>query len=261
MNCAEYRTAIQELVDGTLPPHGAKDAPRGPRLGPIRQAELQQHLDACAACRALAADLQQIRNRAGTLDRPAPPDGVWLQVAGRLRQEGRVQPPPMPIARRSRTAMLAIAAGLIVAIGASLVLLLPFLQQGTQTPPATETAGAGNAPEPEAVDSIEDHFRLAEQHMQTGIAKLEEAARANESVIDAQTAAMLKKNLEMIDQAIAESRAALKAEPQSTIARDSLFNALRRKVALLQDTVALMNEMRQGDAAGAAQVLEGVNKS
>ena len=59
----------------------------------------------------------------------------------------------------------------------------------------------------------------------------------------------------------AESRAALKSEPQSTVARDSLFNALRRKVAVLQDTISLMNEMRKGDAAGAAQVLEGVNKS
>jgi hypothetical protein len=97
--------------------------------------------------------------------------------------------------------------------------------------------------------------------MQTGIAKLEETAKAGETVIDVQTAAMLKKNLELIDQAIAESRAALKAEPQSTVARDSLFNALRRKVSLLQDTVALMNEMRKGNAAGAAQVIEGVNKS
>jgi hypothetical protein len=253
MNCSRYTQAIQELVDGTL--------------GAIRKAELQQHLDQCAACRALVADLQQIRDLAGRLDRPAPPDGVWLQVAGHLRQEGRVQPPPALKTRSSRTALIAIAAGLLVAIGATLVLLLPLLDSrgdpggGNTQASGTSTPVGGNAAGDEPVQSIEDHFRLAEQHMQTGIAKLEAAAKADESAIDAQTAAMLKKNLEMIDQAIAESRAALKAEPQSTIARDSLFNALRRKVALLQDTVALMNEMRQGDAAGAAQVLEGANKS
>jgi hypothetical protein len=245
MNCARYTTSIQELVDGTL--------------GAIRRAELQQHLDGCADCRALLADLQQIHDLAGTLDRPAPPDGVWLQIAGRLRQAGRVQPPPVEPARHSRYALLGIAAGLVAAIGASLVLLLPFLRGGTEQPPAQ--AAAGNAAGDEAVQSIEDHFRLADQHMQAGIAKLEEAARAEDTSIDPQTAAMLKKNLEMIDQAIAESRAALKAEPQSTIARDSLFNALRRKVGLLQDTLALMNEMRQGDAAGAAQAIEGINKS
>lgn len=246
MNCSRHRQAIQELVDGAL--------------GPIRRAELEQHLDQCAACRALLADLEQIRDAAGSLDRPAPPHGVWLQIAGRLRQEGRVQPPPPLVrARASRAPLFAIAAGLLLAIGTSLVLLLPYLRGGTGSQDATAAGGSAVAEPP--VQTIEDHFRLAEQHMQTGIAKLEAAAKVDESVIDPQTAAMLKKNLEMIDQAIAESRAALKAEPQSTIARDSLFNALRRKVALLQDTIALMNEMRQGDAAGAAQVLEGANKS
>lgn len=246
MNCSRHRQAIQELVDGTL--------------GAIRRAELEQHLEQCASCRAFRADLQQIHDVAASLDRPAPPQGVWLQIAGRLRQEGRVQLPPPPARpRAARLPVLALAAGLLLAIGTSLVLLLPYLRGDTPAP--ASSAAADTAPAEQPVQSIEDHFRLAEQHMQTGIAKLEAAAKVDESVIDPQTAAMLKKNLEMIDQAIAESRAALKAEPQSTIARDSLFNALRRKVALLQDTIALMNEMRQGDAAGAAQVLEGANKS
>ena len=72
---------------------------------------------------------------------------------------------------------------------------------------------------------------------------------------------MLQKNLHVIDAAIAESRAALRTEPQSAPARDSLFDALKRKVALLQDTIALMNEMRKGNAAGAAQIIEGASKS
>jgi hypothetical protein len=72
---------------------------------------------------------------------------------------------------------------------------------------------------------------------------------------------MLQKNLQVIDQSIAESRAALRQEPQRAPARDSLFEALRRKVMLLQDTIALMNEMRKGDSRGAAQVVEGINKS
>jgi len=245
-----YAQDLQDYVDGTL--------------GAIRSAELQQHLEQCALCRAALADLQHIHDLASTLDQPAPPDGVWLQVVGRLRQEGRVQaPPPVQTVRRSRTALLAIAAGLLVTVGASLTVLLPMFNGAPETeqaatqpaPPNSEAGDSGDA------QSIEDHFRIAEQHMQTGIAKLEEAAKAQESEIDAQTAAMLRKNLELIDQAIAESRAALKAEPQSTIARDSLFNALRRKVTLLQETVALMNEMRKGDAAGAAQLIDGINKS
>lgn len=250
MNCTRHRQAIQELLDSSL--------------GAIRRGELEAHLEVCAACRTLLADLQQIHDLAPSLQEAAPPPGVWLQVAGRLRQEGRVQPPPPLVRPRgTRTAMLAIAASLVAIVGASLFALLPYLRLDPATPSPADQAGAapGNTAAADPVQSIEDHFRLAEQHMQAGIAKLEDAARANESAIDAQTAAMLRKNLEMIDQAIAESRAALRAEPQSTIARDSLFNALRRKLALLQDTVALMNEMRKGDAAGAAQLIDGANKS
>jgi hypothetical protein len=243
MTCSQYRDAIQELVDGTL--------------GPIRRAELQLHLDECGVCRALVGDLQQIRSMAESLAPLAPPDGVWLQIAGRLRQEGRVQSPPAPtvLAGRRHT-VLAIAAGLLLAVGASLVALLPMLRS---EPPATQTGAGTGTTATEAVQSVEEDFRLAEEHLQRGIAKLEEAARGDEAVFDAQTAATLKKNLDVIDQAIAESRAALRAEPQSVIARDSLFTALRRKVALLQDTIALMNEMRQGDAAGAARIVGGAN--
>ena len=261
MQCSQYRESIHELVDGTI--------------GPIRRAELERHLDECADCRALAGDLRVIHDTAASLDPLEPPDGVWLQIAGRLRQEGRGAAPPLPApaAARRHVALLALAAALVLAVGASIVVLLPRWREDTTTsrlatPPApaaqaSSAAQQGNAPAEVAVESVEEEFRLAEQHYQNAIAKLEQAARldqpaANATTLDAQTAAMLQKNLQVIDQAIAESRAGLRAEPQSAAARDSLFDALRRKVALLQDTIALMNEMRKGNSAGAAQIL---NKS
>jgi hypothetical protein len=257
MQCTRYRESIQELIDGTI--------------GSIRRAELERHLDDCADCRALASDLRAIGDAAESLDALAPPDGLWLQIAGRLRQEGRVQPPAAPRPAPARhVALLAIAAALVLAIGASIVMLLP--QFRSANPPssagasAPAAAPAGNAGADTAVQSVENEFRLAEQHYQNAIAKLEQAARLDQSAtaqgaIDPQTAAMLQKNLQVIDDAISESRAAVRSEPQSASARDSLFDALKRKVALLQDTIALMNEMRKGDAAGAARIVDGVNKS
>ena len=231
MHCSPYRESLHELVDGTI--------------GPIRRAELERHLDTCADCRALLADLRVIHDAARSLDPLEPPDGVWLQVAGRLRQEGRVSAPPVAKASapRRHVALLALAAALVLAVGASIVLLWPQLR-ATQTarlaaPAAAPSASQpGNAQPDVAVESVEEEFRLAEQHYQNAIAKLEQAAKrdqpaANSGTIDPQTAAMLQKNLQVIDQAIAESRAALRAEPQSAPARDSLFDALRRKVALL----------------------------
>jgi tetratricopeptide (TPR) repeat protein len=254
---ATYRESIHELVDGTI--------------GAIRRAELERHLAECAECRSLLADMEALRHAAGALDSLEPPDGVWLQIAGRLRQEGRVAlPPARPPARVRHVAILAIAASLLVAVGAAIVMLLTQYRGNTPgaQPVAATTQPAGNAATDIGVESVEAEFRLAEQHYQNAIAKLEQAARLDQSAsaqdpnaLDAQTAAMLQKNLQVIDQAIAESRSALRSEPSSAPARDSLFDALRRKVALLQETIALMNEMRKGNSAGAAQIVDGLNKS
>jgi hypothetical protein len=253
-----YRESIHELIDGTI--------------GAIRRAELERHLAGCAECRSFVDDMQAIRAAADSLDPLEPPDGVWLQIAGRLRQEGRVQAPPARTpARAPRFTMLAIAASLLLAVGVGIGLLV----NRYRTPPApaaiaatTPAAGQSNAGNDIAVESVEAEFRLAEQHYQNAIAKLEQAARldqaaagSGDNVLDPQTAAMLQKNLQVIDQAIAESRAALRSEPLSASARDSLFDALKQKVALLQDTIALMNEMRKGNSAGAAHILDGSNKS
>ena len=69
------------------------------------------------------------------------------------------------------------------------------------------------------------------------------------------------KNLTIIDQAIRESRTALESQPTSELAQESLFEAFRRKVALLQDTISLINEMRKGNQAGAARIIQNLDKS
>jgi hypothetical protein len=252
MQCARYRASIQELADGTL--------------GPIRRAELQQHLDECASCRRLADDLRLIADTAGSLGELPVPDGVWLQIAGRLRQEGRVTAVAPVQTSHRYVGLLALAATLVIAVGGA---WLALVRGGPAGPaPTHQDASApasGNAASEDAVQGIAEEIRLAEEHYQNAIRRLEEVAnvdaKAGDSTIDPQTAAVLQKSLSVIDQAIAESRAALRTEPQSAPARDSLFDALKRKVALLQDTVVLMNEMRKGNSAGAAQIVEGLNKS
>ena len=250
-----YRESIQELIDGTI--------------GAIRRAELERHLADCAECRTFLADMEAIRKATDSLDPLEPPDGVWLQIAGRLRQEGRVQAPPAPMPSRApRYAVLAIAASLVLAVGVAIGLLVTQSRHAGSPVPATASAPAAPGTPAETVDvgSVESEFRLAEQHYQNAIAKLEQAAKLDQAAsdpnaIDPQTAATLQKNLKVIDQAIEESRSALRSEPQSAPARDSLFDALKRKVILLQDTIALMNEMRKGNAAGAALLVDSPNKS
>jgi hypothetical protein len=238
--CEQYIERIQDAVDGTL--------------GSIRLADLDMHLAQCEDCRALRTDLERIRDAAGSLPVMTAPDGAWLQIAGRLRQEGRLQDAAPPA--RSRAAYgrwLAVAAALILVVGTALVLI-----KRMPNTPAPVQQTAGNAAPAKSVETVQNEVDAAQQQFEGAIADLEKVAKANQTALDPSTSATIDKNLGIIDQAIAENRAAVKAEPASVAARATLFEALRQKVSLLQDTISLINEMRKGNNAAAAQL---VNKS
>jgi anti-sigma factor RsiW len=244
MTCTRSTDDILAFIDGTL--------------GPIRTAELERHLDECDACRALESDLRRIHDAAEALGDPEPPDHVWLQIAGRLRQEGRVHDQPARLATaRHQYVWLAIAAALVLAVGTSLMLLIPQFTG----PTPTRTAQQGNPAGTDAVQSGVEDLRQAERLLQSGVAKLKEGLGSEDQALPSGMAGTLDRNLQILDQAIAESSDALQKEPQNVAARNSLFEALQRKISLLQDTITLMNEMRKGNAAGVAQVVEGANKS
>jgi anti-sigma factor RsiW len=251
MACPQYLNSIHDQVDGTI--------------GSIRRAELAMHLDVCAECRALLDDLQRIHDAAADLPARPAPERAWLQIAGRLRQEGRIRedaPSARPAGRR-HAAWLAIAAALVVAAGSGVLLLVP---RGTPAPPAQTastsaappaSAAAVSATAPSSVEAV-NAVESAQAQFEKAIADLEKVAKANQQALDPGTSATIEKNLGILDQAIAENRAAVKSEPASVAARETLFGALRQKVSLLQDTIALINEMRKGNNAAAAQL---VNKS
>jgi len=249
MACERNIDRIQEAVDGTL--------------GSIRRADLEMHLTECEDCRALYEDLVRIRDAAAALPPQQVPDRAWLQIAGRLRQEGRIHDVQKPApARRWSAAWLAAAAALVIAIGGAALLL----QHRSQPAPVAQTATAprsssGNSAPGKSVESVEtvqNEVDAAQQQFEKAITKMDDLRKANMSALDPQTSAVISKNLNIIDQAIAENRAAVKAEPASVAARETLFEALRQKVSLLQDTISLINEMRKGNNAAAAQL---VNKS
>jgi hypothetical protein len=112
----------------------------------------------------------------------------------------------------------------------------------------------------EAAIAIEAELRAAEQHYEKAISGLEQIAKSEQGSLDPQTAATLQKNLAVIDQAISESRAALRAQPASEPAQQSLIENFKTKIAFLQDTVALINEMRKGNDTGAARIVSGLKQ-
>ena len=244
--CERYLNAINELVDGTL--------------GPLRRAELDLHLETCDGCRALLADLQRIADTAGSLDQLEPSPRVWTGIADQLAKEGRVAGAPARGSYRNYT-VLALAAALVIAIGASL-LMLASRDRGTpattttaqQTAPADQHPPAdGNVDPDDPVQGMTSELALTEQHFRNAIEQFSKTADG----VDPQTKARIQENLLDINQAIAETQAVIQKDPQSVQARQSLYQMLKQKIQFLQDTLALMNAMRLGDAAGAAQIVEG----
>jgi len=236
--CELNVSLIQDAIDGEL----ADQA----------RAELDRHVAGCPACRLLRADLEEIARVSDDLPLHAPRPQVWSGIARRLAEEQAARPRPFWTGAR---VMLAMAATLVVGVGASLwVLRAPAL-----APAGTRAAVIQSGTD--LVKDVDEHLRIADAHYEQAIAGLEQVVKTDQASLDPAVAETLQKNLGVIDQAIRESRAAISTQPHSELAQTSLFEALRQKVALLEDTIALINVMRKGDQAGAARIVKGMTKS
>jgi anti-sigma factor RsiW len=239
-------------------------------LGALERTELERHLEACSDCRQLVADLSEIRRLAASLEPRDPPARVWQRLERAIQLEERETPDSSRstraaggapvfglglLLRKPAYAWLAAAAALmlVTAVGVGYRL--------TSHPAPASAARATTAPNTEgSAEAVEAELRAAESHYERAIQGLEQIAGSEQSSLDPKTAATLRKNLAVIDQAISESRAAVRAEPSSEPAANSLMENFKTKLALLQDTVALINEMRKGNEAGTAKAVSGLKQ-
>jgi hypothetical protein len=152
----------------------------------------------------------------------------------------------------------AAAAVLVLAVAAGLRYTPRPSTTSSVSATASQSAAGDAQANADAAQSVEAELRQASEHYENAIKGLEQIANAEQGALDPRTAATLQKNLSVIDQAISESRAALRAEPTSAPAQQSLIDSFKSKMALLQDTVALINEMRKGNDAGAARIVSGL---
>jgi len=230
MNCHECQPLLSAYVDQSV---RADD-----------RVAVERHLRTCAQCRALADDFAAIRDAAGSLEPLVPPAHVWRQLSA----TAAAQP------RRVRFGWFGwrplTATAMAVMIAAGLWRVGTLLQPTATTSAPTQLARVDDA---NADSDPETHYTVA-------IAQLEEVARADRDVLDQETAGAMNAGLTVIDDAITESRAALRSEPQSESAQESLFAALRRKVALLQEMLALVNEVREGDQDNGVRILSEIHR-
>jgi hypothetical protein len=237
MTCQEYDVDIGDYIDGTLPAD--------------RAVAFDAHLSSCTRCHAMAADFRTLRSAAASLDRRNAPPHVWTRVAAELNVQ-RQRSGWFGWATPANAWRSAVAAGVLVALlaGGAWLSWREVSNRGSSTQQATENL------------SSPDRGRFADQiHMQgteqvmTEISNLEGIVRADET-----TKAVYQASGALIDNAIDQTSAALQREPSNVLAQQSLFEALRSKLALLQEMIALINEMRKGNQEGAARIVSGMDQ-
>lgn len=188
------------------------------------ESDVATHLGSCAECRETLSDLRSLKGAAASLERLEPSKEVWKRVAASIGAPRRTWWRPL----------LPVAAVLLVGTTAALLSLnLPLVSR----PAALET----QAPEAPA------EWKVAEEKYESTLAGLEDIVTKDRSALDPKVADSLQTSLAVLDRAINESKAAAESEPADTIAQESLFEVLRRKLTLLENTVLLINDMRKGE--------------
>jgi anti-sigma factor RsiW len=212
MTCAEAEDRLDDYVDGSLP-----------------EAEFQEmelHLASCPPCREEERRLRAVLAQAAALPRLlSPARDLWPGIAER-------------IGGRKRTALrgwgpigLAAAAAVAIALAST---LLPRPE-----PPAAPAPFAGlpvTASGSETLPEVEADYARATTAL---LAALSERP----SSLSSETLASVQKNLDVIDQALAEVREALRKDPHNGELTHMLVATHRKKLEVLRRVVKLSTQL------------------
>lgn len=245
--CEQFDAALSDYLENAL--------------DPAERTALESHTATCNRCRAVLAEVSAITTEAAALPDLEPSRDLWPAIAQRIaapvvalpgavpRRETRPSVRPWYLAPAS----LAAAAAVLVAVTASVTTLA--LRSGRTAAPAGVVAATNPAPATQSNDSQIDIPAPAARVTNASaakpnavpvqevyareIAELDSIARDRRSHLDTSTVAVIEKNLQIIDQAIAQSRIALARDPNSGFLHHQLNDALNQKISLLR-TVALL---------------------
>lgn len=197
---------------------------------PAREA-LEAHLQTCAECRQVLAELSEVSSAAGRLTPRAPAADLWPGIAARIRAENQVIPLPP---RRRFLMPQAIAAGLgLLLLGAGSAWWLRGVTDGAGSVAVTPLPSV-------TVDSpgvVQAASRV--RTTDAAIAELEGILARQGGQLDSATVRIVTRNLAIIDQAIADAERALAADPANPYVRRHLASATKRKIELLRRTAEL----------------------
>jgi hypothetical protein len=263
MTCERLDELLPDYLDGALD-------------GATREL-LESHLAGCARCTALVGDLNDVRAEARALPTLRPSRDLWSGIEARIAAP--VAPIVSLETRRTErrrwsASWLAAAAAALIAVSSGITYTLARRPQTEivarsaapssatvaaiqpQRAPAESSLTMQARPESAATASTTEpqpargQSRLVRNESSRAVARadapydheiasLRRVVRDRERQLDPATVRELRRNLDIIDHAIAQSRAALQRDPASGFLNERLNNVLGKKVELLR-TAALL---------------------
>jgi Putative zinc-finger len=234
-------------------------------LAPDERAAAERHLAECASCAEVLVELRAIAAQAAAMPLLTPSRDLWADIESRISTPVTVLAGASAAVRRAprRQWQFALAAAALIAATAGTTYLVathrggtaaPVVNVATQPPvqrtdpttaPTTAVATAPRvapAPVPPSNVSLVSRPRKnvsAARVYDHEISLLDSLVHTRRESLDPKTVAIIEKNLEIIDKAITESRAALAKDPKSPLLSNQLDNVLGSKVELLR-TVAFL---------------------
>ena len=216
--CAEMRERLNDYADGALE-------------GEERE-RVAAHLETCAECRAEAEGLVSLLAEAAGLPREIrPPRDLWSGIDARL--DAATDGGARPLAGRPATALprwaLAVAAIALVVVTAAVSSLLTRRWDQAMAPEVrvadgVETTASGRKPGT-AVGDEEARFLAASRELLEGLEGQD---------LSPETMAIVRRNLAVIDAAIAELQVALRKDPGNGELARMLLATYQRKIDLLE---------------------------
>jgi hypothetical protein len=265
MTCEAFNAALPDYLEGTL------DAPLRAAVG--------KHLSECVCCTSLLRDLEKIQKDAAALPDLVPSRDLWhgieariaapvIPLAARPERQRRFVPAWMGVAA---AALIVSTAGITYILtarslrsGSTSVAVAPTSQAQTQPGSDSGTAPNATSPNPSEIGGSDAPrggtpsravtagsparqsvpARLVSQETSDAvygreIDMLQKIVTQRKTQLDSSTVAIIERNLQIIDVAIAQSKAALAKDPASRLLSEQLTHALDKKVELLR-TAALL---------------------
>jgi hypothetical protein len=214
MQCEQFEQMLEQQDEGALPK---------PAL---------DHLETCAACRALSADFTAIHDVALELatEDIAPPERIWISLRNQLEAEHLIHEPqevprsaspsnPGWWAALQRPAFAGAFLGIVLAAASA----VGYLSNAPQT-----TVQSQLAPQQEisSVPSADSVFK--EEVLTVGNDSIPGLQRQDTAVADS-----IRRNLQIVDNFIAICEKSVREQPDNQMAREYLYGAYQQKAELL----------------------------